>query len=184
MGLIFIKDGNIIKYDSKTNEAIWTTSAGKSIKVSEMATTHIINSIKKIKSSGGWRQEWLPILENELKRRNLSLSSENDSELKGITTTKEMKYFLETSCDYITVTGKELVKQYKGDSNTVKDYLYNKDSIFSISRDEFKTNLEFAEFINKLNPENIYSKTEKYRLENVFTKEWKLFIDIMLGRRK
>lgn len=55
MGLIFIKNGNMIKYDSKTNEAIWTTSAGKYIKVSEMATTHIINSIKKIKSSGGWR---------------------------------------------------------------------------------------------------------------------------------
>lgn len=52
MGLIFIKDGNMIKYDSN-NEAIWTTSAGKSIKVSEMVTTHIINSIKKIKSSGG-----------------------------------------------------------------------------------------------------------------------------------
>lgn len=95
-----------------------------------------------------------------------------------------MKYFLETSCDYITVTGKDIVKQYKGDSSVIKDYLYNKDSIFSISRDEFKTNLEFAEFINKLNSENIYSKTEKYRLENVFTKEWKLFIDIMLGRRK
>ena len=167
-----------------TNDPIWRTSAGKDIKLSEMATTHIINSIKKIKNSVGWRKEWLPILEEELRKRNLSVGSSSDVELKNITTTDEMIYFLETSCDNLTVRGNKIAKQYNGNSTFIKDYLYNKDTIFSVSQDEFKSKEEFIGFINKLDDNTIYSETEKYRLENVFVREWKLFIDIMLGRRK
>lgn len=58
-------------------EAVWVCRDGRKMKVAEMETTHIMNSILKIKNSGEreWRIGWLPILEAELTRRLTQMSS-------------------------------------------------------------------------------------------------------------
>ena len=89
------------------NEPTWTTQGGKTILVKDMSTTHILNSIKKIKSTG-WRAGMLPILEEELTRRNLNVSGSAVVDIENLEIKKsEMEYFLETSCDYQIVDGKE-----------------------------------------------------------------------------
>lgn len=50
------------------NNDIWTTKTGETMKISEMETSHIKNSIRFIKRNGAGR-EWIPKLRAELAKR-------------------------------------------------------------------------------------------------------------------
>ena len=76
----------------------WITSKGEELSLEEMNSSHILNAIRKIKSSTGWREDWLPILEAELTRR--SMIARTDDYEKKIITDEEKMYFLCTSCEY------------------------------------------------------------------------------------
>lgn len=222
---------------------LWKTANGEEIKIEDMNTSHIKNCINKIKKSN-WRVEYLEALENELKRRNLSVASNNDDD-KDTISEQEKIYFLETSCEYTTIkldeseveeltvrsgldnfidlyfiidkdkTGKELKKDiFDSLVNLPLSQFYNRynDILFKKPADEeynfYKYNLtdeklkNFLEnyfILDKVDPLNFkkkmkrdifsiprlefYSKYNEYLLDNVFTKEWKSFIDLMLGRR-
>lgn len=62
----------------------WITSKGEELSLEEMNSSHILNAIRKIKSSTGWREDWLPILEAELTRRSM-IARTDDYEKKIIT---------------------------------------------------------------------------------------------------
>lgn len=56
-----------------TRESEWIQRDGTPIKVKDMATSHIKNSIKLIyKSNGSWRREFLRVFEKELRHRKFS----------------------------------------------------------------------------------------------------------------
>lgn len=159
----------------------WTTATGKVIAIKDMDTTHIKNSINKIKKSGGvWRGEYLEVLENELKRRNLSITESNESDLIA---EKEKIYFLETSCESKVIKFKKSEFTDFSLSEKSEDFLLNNyfvlDSEDSI--DDFKFKLK--KDIKNISQTEFYEKYSKYLLDNIFTKEWKVFIDLMLGRK-
>lgn len=52
------------------NRNIWVANDGTRYTISKMKTSHIINCIKMIQRSNGWRKPYLSILLTELKRRN------------------------------------------------------------------------------------------------------------------
>lgn len=183
--IIFIKPVKM-----KSDHSEWVTSKGKSIPLEEMSTTHIINSIKKIKASGGsWRADWLPFLEEELGKRNMMVTSQDldDRLIKE----NEMIYFLSTSCDIQTISGKDEINSdllyfencTNKDIEVVKGYLKSNFSI-PVDKDKYEFIKELKNDSTIMNPSEFYKKYESYKLENVFEKEWKTFIDIMLGRRK
>lgn len=166
------------------NEPTWTTQGGKTILVKDMSTTHILNSIKKIKSTG-WRAGMLPILEEELTRRNLNVSGSAVVDIKNLEIKKsEMEYFLETSCDYQIIDGKEDI--YSHITTPISQDLveYMKQS-FAIPEDMDKDNFidSMISDVTYLSCKNFYKKYEQYILENTFEKSWKIFINIMLGRK-
>lgn len=167
------------------NEPTWTTQGGKTILVKDMSTTHILNSIKKIKSTG-WRAGMLPILEEELTRRNLNVSGSAVVDIKNLEIKKsEMEYFLETSCDYQIIDGKEDI--YSHITTPISQDLveYMKQS-FAIPEDMDKDNFidSMISDVTYLSCKNFYKKYEQYILENTFEKSWKIFINIMLGRKE
>lgn len=156
---------------------VWTTANGKSINIKDMDTTHIKNCINKIKNSGGvWRGEYLEILESELRRRNLNVTSK---EIDSITD-KEKIYFLETSCES---------KVIKIDKSKLTNIVLN-EKIIDYTNNWFVLNDEtiesfqeqFTKDIETLSENKFYEKYNKFILDNVFTKEWKNFIDVILGR--
>ena len=160
---------------------IWSTRKGVKIPVEEMSTTHIINSINKIKSSGGWRIEWLPILEAELERRNMFVGTpESDNKMIG---EKEMVYFLTTSCDLQWISGKEsILPMYKGVTNKdIEEYLSHS-FVIPDTEDPKEFSKEMVENVSNLSAKEFYKKYDQCKLENVFEKEWKFFIDMVLGR--
>lgn len=166
------------------NEPTWTTQGGKTILVKDMSTTHILNSIKKIKSTG-WRAGMLPILEEELTRRNLNVSGSAVVDIKNLEIKKsEMEYFLETSCDYQIIDGKEHI--YSHITTPISQDLveYMKQS-FAIPEDMDKDNFidSMISDVTYLSCKNFYKKYEQYILENTFERSWKIFINIMLGRK-
>lgn len=159
----------------------WSTGKGIEIPVKEMSTTHIINSINKIKHSNGWRIEWLPILEKELERRNMFVGDkESDDKMIG---KKEMIYFLTTSCELQWVPGNIVIfPEYKGVSNKdIEDYLSH-DFIISDSKDPVEFSEEMIKDVSRISAKEFYKKYDQYKLENVFEREWKFFIDMVLGR--
>lgn len=169
----------MMKFNKFNANWAWTTANGKSINIKEMDTTHIKNCINKIKNSGGvWRGEYLEILESELKRRNLNITSEK--EVDSITD-KEKIYFLETSCES---------KVIKIDKNKLTNIVLNEkitdytNNWFVLNNDTTKESFQeqFVKDIKTLSENEFYEKYSKFILDNVFTKEWKNFIDIMLGR--
>lgn len=48
----------------------WRIENGELVKISNMATSHIINCIDMIKEKH-WRLDYLPVLETELRKRKL-----------------------------------------------------------------------------------------------------------------
>lgn len=173
-----------IKEEKYPEYTIWRTANSKEIPLEEMSTTHIINSINKIKASGNtWRGDWLPYLEKELGRRNMFVGSkERDSRMIS---EGEMIYFLETSCDNIIVRGKkEILQRYKGVvNNEIENYL---SCIFSLPGD--KDVMEFIDTmlsdVSRISASDFYKKYDPYKLDNAFEVEWKSFIDLMLGRKE
>lgn len=167
------------------NEPTWTTQGGKTILVKDMSTTHILNSIKKIKSTG-WRAGMLPILEEELTRRNLNVSGSAVVDIKNLEIKKsEMEYFLETSCDYQIIDGKEDI--YSHITTPIPQDLveYMKQSFAipeNMDKDDFIDSM--ISDVTYLSCKNFYKKYEQYILENTFEKSWKIFINIMLGRKE
>lgn len=52
-------------------DRIWRTKDGRAMTVAEMETRHIVNSIRMIERSRGWRRAYLPRLFLELEIRRL-----------------------------------------------------------------------------------------------------------------
>lgn len=175
------------KEDEKKNK--WITSKGEELSLEEMNSSHILNAIRKIKSSTGWREDWLPILEAELTRR--SMIARTDDYEKKIITDEEKMYFLCTSCEYqmLSVEGGSLSDILNITTNDqVKSYI--RDNIFCIPLEQSKENFisEMDKLIRKTrsnskeDAEKFMSYYEKYLLINVFSKEWSNFMNLMLGR--
>ena len=161
----------------------WSTGSGKTIDIKDMATSHIINSINKIKTSqSGWKKDWLPYLEKELALRNLYVASVDPD--KWIINDKEMMYFLQTSCDFQIIKGEdEIYPNYCGILNeAINKYLKH---IFAIPQDIDKERFirSMLEDISRISVNDFYKNYDEYKFENMFVKEWRLFIDLMLGRR-
>lgn len=169
-----------------SSEHIWTSGNGRKIAVSDMATSHIINSIKKIKREN-WKVDWLPILTEELNRRNMLAGSSEDL---NVITEKEMIYFLENACNYTCICGeKEIFPNiipipdkyldqkmidFLKKSFVLPDSMTNKDVLLL----EMKQNLT-----DPCSNEDLFiEKYEGFLVENIFEQRWKGFIDLMLGR--
>jgi hypothetical protein len=54
-------------------DMVWVTRDGQRLLVSQMETSHIVNCVRKIQRSRGWRQEYLDRLILELRIRELGL---------------------------------------------------------------------------------------------------------------
>lgn len=186
-----IKSGsrNDIIYEKEADKNKWITSKGEELSLEEMNSSHILNAIRKIKSSTGWREDWLPILEAELTRR--SMIARTDDYEKKIITDEEKMYFLCTSCEYqmLSVEGGSLSDILNITINDqVKSYI--RDNIFCIPLEQSKENFisEMDKLIRKTrsnskeDAEKFMSYYEKYLLINVFSKEWSNFMNLMLGR--
>ena len=153
----------------------WITSKGEELSLEEMNSSHILNAIRKIKSSTGWREDWLPILEAELTRR--SMIARTDDYEKKIITDEEKMYFLCTSCEY---------QMLSVEGGSLSDIL----NIICIPLEQSKENFisEMDKLIRKTrsnskeDAEKFMSYYEKYLLINVFSKEWSNFMNLMLGR--
>lgn len=166
-------------------EATWTTQGGKSILVKDMSTTHILNSIRKIKSTG-WRAGMLPILEEELTRRNLNVNG-SVADIKNLEIKKsEMAYFLETSCDYQIIDGEKYIYSIFPPGPISADIEKYLKQSFAIPEEYDKDNFAktMISDITDLSSKNFYKKYEQYILENVFERSWKIFINMMLGRKE
>lgn len=65
----------ILDHMMNVDYGIWVTRDNREIKISDMTTTHITNSInmikRSIKSGKNWRVEYLPQLVKELNKRKL-----------------------------------------------------------------------------------------------------------------
>ena len=167
----------------------WITAKGEELSLEEMNSSHILNAIRKIKSSTGWREDWLPILEAELTRRGM-IARTDDYE-KKIITDEEKMYFLCTSCEYqmLSVEGGSLSDIL---NITINDQIksYIRDNIFCIPLEQSKENFisEMDKLVRKTrsdskeDAEKFMSYYEKYLLINVFSKEWSNFMNLMLGR--
>ena len=68
----------ILDHMMNVDYGIWVTRDNREIKISDMTTTHITNSIKIItrsmKSGKNWRVEYLPQLVKELNKRRNGIS--------------------------------------------------------------------------------------------------------------
>lgn len=61
-------------------DMVWVTRDGRSLLISQMDTSHIVNCIAKInRSRTGWRAEYLPRLQLELDIRTYGLQSRRTS---------------------------------------------------------------------------------------------------------
>lgn len=168
----------------KVDNNFWTMGNGVKIKISEMNTSHIKNCINKIKkSTTGWRSEYLESLEEELKNRNLDPDHviESSDSIKP----EEKLYFLETSC------GLSGIKFCKDDFDSInydqKTIDFVVDNIFIVSPENIANfKIEFLSDLKKHESTIFlfYQKYNPYLLDNVFTKSWSPFIDLMLGRKK
>lgn len=171
----------------------WEMGNGKKIAIKDMETSHIKNCIKKINNSN-WRTEYLESLEEELKNRNLALTEVNERGKFETVKNKEKIYFIRTSCeldvlgpfhkddlpipDPHTSKGTKLAKEKKEDFMTNNVFVFDPDKI---SKEQFKS--ELIDDFEKMEDICFYDKYNPTLLDNVFTKEWKSFIDLMLGRR-
>jgi len=54
----------------KSKPPIWVTRSGERIKIKNMSTIHLRNSLKRCINKE-WRIEYIPFLQRELKRRGL-----------------------------------------------------------------------------------------------------------------
>lgn len=50
---------------------VWTTKNGKFIRYSKMSTSHLINCRNMILRGDGWRRDFLPFIEAELRKRGV-----------------------------------------------------------------------------------------------------------------
>lgn len=153
----------------------WITKKGEELEISNMDTSHIKNCINKIKTTG-WRKDWLPILEDELKRRFLVINVD----VKDLDITKEeMEHFILLDGGYEKVD--------LDIDNLEKSFSDRK--AFEFVRDNTFYAVDKDEFLEKLN-KNIKSKNFNYSdfkenlLENKFSELWTTMISIMLGRIK
>ena len=68
----------ILDHMMNVDYGIWVTRDNREIKISDMTTTHITNSInmikRSIKSGKNWRVEYLPQLVKELNKRRNGIS--------------------------------------------------------------------------------------------------------------
>lgn len=173
----------------------WEMGNGKRIAIKDMETSHIKNCIKKINNSN-WRTEYLESLEEELKNRNLALTEVNERGKFETVNNKEKIYFIKTSCELdvldpfhkdelpflpdppYTSKGTRLSKEKKEDFMTNNVFVFDPDKI---SKEQFRS--ELIDDFKKMEDIPFYDKYNPTLLDNVFTKEWKSFIDLMLGRR-
>lgn len=185
--------GNMNKEELK----YWETSAGKILKIKDMNTCHIINSINKIERSGlTWRPEYLPVLKEELRIRNKNVRFEfiDTESLKtriSFQIDKCQKIcFLEELCGYkvINESDKKIIEILNNISDTIR-----RNKILKFIKDEqlcikdnseayekflsiFKTdviNLDYFKFIKKYN--NII-------LSNIFISEFTFIMKSMFSK--
>jgi hypothetical protein len=52
---------------------IWICRDGRRMRIQEMETSHLLNSVAMIRRRNGWRWEYLDLLLKELKRREVQL---------------------------------------------------------------------------------------------------------------
>lgn len=65
-------EGLLEVYMQDVYNEVWETKDLKRIRIKDMETSHIINSVKMIvRSKRGWRIEYLPALIKQLKKRNV-----------------------------------------------------------------------------------------------------------------
>lgn len=175
-----------LEIDERDRE--WATSKGDYVKLRDMNTSHILNSLRKIRATPEWRSEWAEIFERELARRGM-ISADSGFEKKMITDEEKM-YFLSTSCDYqfLSVEGGSLAGIVTLNSK-IEEYIKN--NIFCIPLGDDRKKEFISEMKNcaenlgeRLNTDanKFFKKYEEYLLVNVFSKEWSNFMNIMLGR--
>lgn len=174
----------------KSTLEYWATSKGERILVEEMNTSHIMNSIRKIKSTPGWRDEWLSVLEDELSKRGM-ISRDSEFEKKMITDEEKM-YFLSTSCDYqfLSYEGGSLSKVLSMNEDVMR---YIKINTFCIPLGHVSEKEKFISDMDndarKVSPNDkkgsneFFAKYEDCLLINVFSSEWSEFMNLMLGRK-
>lgn len=167
---------------AQIKKTVWITSKGEEISLEEMNSSHILNAIRKINHSTGWRKEWLPILEAELTKRGM-IARTSDFE-KNLITDAEKMYFLVTSCEYqmLSVEGGSLEKINSG-LVAIQEYIEKNTFCipFEDSRDKFIE--EMTQRAEKNTSTEFMSYYEEYLLINVFSREWSNFMNLMLGRK-
>lgn len=162
-------------------KTVWITSKGEELSIEEMNSSHILNAIRKINSSTGWRKEWLPLLEDELIRRGM-IARTVDFE-KNLITDSEKMYFLVTSCEYqmLSVKGGSL-KEINSGLVAIQEYIEKNTFCIPLEDSKDKFIEEMTRRAGKNNASEFMSYYENYLLINVFSKEWSNFMNLMLGR--
>ena len=73
------EDMEYLQMEHEANKGIWTTASGEEIHVSEMETSHIVNTIKYLerKDFKDLYLSWIEMLKKELDRRKNKQTSGN-----------------------------------------------------------------------------------------------------------
>lgn len=158
----------------------WVTRQGEKIKISDMTTSHLENTIRFLENSNCHHPK-LEKMRNELRSRNLAITGNS---IQDQIAEEEMIYFIETSCGYEILDGKDIIESlekidYKINIKLEK-FLSNKFVSFDKNTEELKKTIINA--VKTFDELNVYKAMESNLLINVFSKEWKQFIDLMLGR--